>query len=225
MTESLSEIVASKLKQIKSEQSLYEAQVKENIDKLKAEKDQILQAIEAKKTSLEERMEHINLESEIDKIKGQILQLAPKKFAKIDSEMLSEVPKIPPLPDNPDVMGAIKSALKLSEPPEILQITPLPELPKDKQKSWVRKWSSPSSGVLEQQAKKALQDEMDKLKQAKDVVNKALDDMKSKNEENANTKLAKLTVDMFDEFELQYQSSKNGLSQSSDIIRKNVGGK
>jgi len=66
---------------------------------------------------------------------------------------------------------------------------------------------------------------MDKLKQAKDVVNKALDDMKSKNEENANTKLAKLTVDMFDEFELQYQSSKNGLSQSSDIIRKNVGGK
>lgn len=66
---------------------------------------------------------------------------------------------------------------------------------------------------------------MDKLKQAKDVVNKALDDMKSKNEENANTKLVKLTVDMFDEFELQYQSSKNGLSQSSDIIRKNVGGK
>lgn len=66
---------------------------------------------------------------------------------------------------------------------------------------------------------------MDKLKQAKDVINKALDDMKSKNEENANTKLVKLTVDMFDEFELQYQSSKNGLSQSSDIIRKNVGGK
>ena len=135
MTESLSEIVASKLKQIKSEQSTYEAQVKENIDKLKAEKDQILQAIEAKKTSLEERMEHINLESEIDKIKGQILQLAPKKFAQIDSAMLSEVPKLPPMPDIPDVMGMIKSVLKLSEPPEILKITPIPELPKEKQKN------------------------------------------------------------------------------------------
>ena len=65
---------------------------------------------------------------------------------------------------------------------------------------------------------------MDKLKQAKDIVNKALDDMKSKNEKNANTKLTKLTIDMFDEFELQYQSSKNSLSESSDIIRKNVGG-
>ena len=66
---------------------------------------------------------------------------------------------------------------------------------------------------------------MDKLKQANDIINKALNDIKNKNEKNINTKLTKLTTDMFDEFELQYQSSKNSLSESSDIIRKNVGGK
>ena len=115
--------------------------------------------------------------------------------------------------------GKVKRML-VDEGDEVAEGQVLSELSSDQSRSRLT-----AAQAVEQQAKKALQDEMDKLKQANDIINKALNDIKNKNEKNINTKLTKLTTDMFDEFELQYQSSKNSLSESSDIIRKNVGGK
>lgn len=121
----MNDIINSKLKQIESEIKKYQKKVEENIDKVIAEKDKIKEEVLSKARELQERMEHLNIEKDIEKIKGQILELAPKKIAEIKSLMAKEIKNIPPLPDIPDIMDLAKKVLTSAEPPEIPNITPI----------------------------------------------------------------------------------------------------
>ncbi|NCC70565.1 hypothetical protein EOM09_03205 [bacterium] len=118
----MSNIFDDKLKKIESELQKYQKKVETNIEEIISEKDKIKQEILYKAKALEEKMEHLNLESEIEKIKGQILSLAPKKIAEVRSIMEDVVRKIPNLPDIPDIMDLIKNILTMPEPPEIPDI-------------------------------------------------------------------------------------------------------
>lgn len=73
----------------------------------------------------------------------------------------------------------------------------------------------PSLGELEEKAKEELNKELNSYKKCKGIVNKALDDVKNKNNISENY-LNNLTVELFDKFEREYQISK-GIKIENDI--------
>lgn len=211
----MDDIINSKLKQIESEIKKYQKKVEENIDKVIEEKDKIKEEILSKARELQERMEHLNIEKDIEKIKNQVLELAPKKIAEIKSLMEKEIKNIPPLPDIPDIMDLAKKVLTSAEPPEIPNITPIKDFINN-QIECIRKSNIPSLGELEIKAKEILDKELSDLKKNSGVINKALDTVKQ-GIKDAPIQLNKLTDDIFDKFEKEYQVVKGKIDNMPSV--------